>query len=98
MEGAFVIILPGWAPALNPRRVPRELSRAEFAAAAFGIRLGPGREVVGASGFQPRPLGDRPAGGPDSYRRAIGRTGLSACVGALLRPARGRVLPRLLAS
>jgi len=53
-------------------------------------------EIVGASGFESRPLCDRTSARP--FRLPGGRAGARPCVRALSRPASGRVFPRLLAT
>src|SRR5882724_13139244 len=50
------------------------------------------------AGLEPRPLGNGPPGRPFGYRRPAGCAGRTPSVGAILRPAGRRVLPRLLAS
>src|SRR5580658_9315823 len=53
-----------------------------------------GAQVVGASGFESRPLGDGPSTRPHCFPSR--RAAASPRVGALLRPAGRRVLPLLL--
>src|SRR5258708_32912853 len=57
-----------------------------------------GAEVVRASSFQSRPLGDGASAWPRWHWWPIGRAAVGARDGALLRPAGGWVLPRFLAS
>jgi hypothetical protein len=61
-----------------------------------GLSAGPGGEVVRAPRCQARPLGDGTPAWPRCHRRPVRRPAVSSH-GAPLRPATGRVFPRLLA-
>jgi membrane-bound metal-dependent hydrolase YbcI (DUF457 family) len=54
-----------------------------------GRLSGSGGEVVGASGFESRPLGDGTSAGPRGHWRPGGRAAVSPRDGAVLRPAGG---------
>src|SRR5690242_2472435 len=77
-------------------RPPEEAATGPMGRSCCGAPIG--REVVGSPGREPLPLRYGASGRPHWHRRPLRRAGGGPVVGAVLGPAGGRVLPRLLAA